>query len=172
MLSIISCRFPNGPLPKRLPPKLNTHHTHNFKCFSPFHFPFFFINSFNFLAFANQLNIPTSTHALEVYHNEQDKEIEKVKKKREKIVVSGIELKKGIMKWNYIIYLYGWSHTISILDPWCNHLRESDLWRRTCMFASLVPRTTTRQIDYMIQAWYLYGGSNCLINYIGYNIRD
>lgn len=62
MLSIISCRFPNGPLPKRLPPKLNTHHTHNFKCFSPFHFPFFFINSFNFLAFANQLNIPTSTH--------------------------------------------------------------------------------------------------------------
>lgn len=43
-------------------PKLNSHHTHNFKCFSPFHFPFFFINSFNFLAFANQLNIPTSTH--------------------------------------------------------------------------------------------------------------
>lgn len=84
-----------GPCPKGFPPSSTLTTPIILNAFLPFTFPFSLLIH---LIFSLLLTNLTSPHALEVYHNEQDKEIEKVKKEREKIVVSGIELKKGIMK--------------------------------------------------------------------------
>jgi len=55
--------FPMGPSP----PNLNTHHTHNFKCFSSFHFPFSLYFPFLFLTYLT----PPHTHITAFYHNHQ-----------------------------------------------------------------------------------------------------
>lgn len=87
--------FSSWALLQKPSPNLNTHHTHNFKCFSSFHFPFSLYFSFYFPTFSY-------THITD-YHNQQDKEKGKKLKLIGEEVVSGRKRDQDIHVWIDII---------------------------------------------------------------------